>query len=63
MMLRYDVLFGGLVNEPLVCVYALRPCAYTLVDGQQRFGSRIIDLTQGAVMLAPLVLTVLFTSR
>ncbi len=60
MMLSYYVLLGGLVNELFVRVEALRPFAYTLVDGQQRFGSRITGMTQSAVMLATLILVVLF---
>lgn len=63
MMLSYYVLLGGLANELFVRISALRPLAYTLVDGHPRFGTRITGLTQSALMLATLVLIVLFVVR
>lgn len=63
MMLSYYVLLGGLVNELFVRVEALRPFAFTMVNGAQRFGSPITGMTQAAVMLATFLLIVLFVVR
>lgn len=63
MMLSYYVLLGGLVNELFVRVEALRPLAFTIVDGQTRFGSKFTGMTQSAVMLATFLLIILFVVR
>lgn len=63
MMLSYYILLGGLANELFARLAALRPLAMTMVDGVPRFGSRITGMTQGALMLATLVLIALFVVR
>jgi hypothetical protein len=63
MLLSYYVLAGGLVNEMFARIDVLRDMAYVVVDGQRRFGSRIIGLSQFAVMVATFLLIVLYTVR
>ncbi len=63
MLLSYYILLGGLANELFVRISALRPFAYTLVDGHSRFGTRITGMTQGALMLATFALIFLFVVR
>lgn len=63
MALSYYVLFGGLVNELFVRIDALRPLATIMVDGQPRFGSPIIGMSQSAVMLATAVLIMIYIAR
>jgi len=63
MLLSYYVLAGGLVNEMFARIDVLREMAYMVVDGQRRFGSRIVGLSQFAVMVATFLLIVLFTVR
>jgi hypothetical protein len=63
MTLSYYVLAGGLANELFARLDVLRPLAVTIVDGQQRFGSRITGMTQGSIMLATLLLIVLYVVR
>lgn len=63
MALSYYVLAGGLVNELFVRVDALRPFAFTIVDGAPRFGSAITGMTQTAVMFATLLMIVLYVVR
>ncbi len=63
MALSYYVLLGGLVNELFARVSALRPLATTMVDGQPRFGSAVVGMSQSAVMLATAILIVIYVVR
>lgn len=63
MMLSYYVLLGGLVNELFVRVEALRPFAFTEVNGNPRFGTAITGMTQTAVMAATFLMIGLFVVR
>lgn len=63
MALSYYILLGGLANELFVRVNALRPLATTMVDGEPRFGSQIIGMTQSALMLATMILIVVYVVR
>lgn len=63
MALSYYVLLGGLVNELFARVSILRPLAVTMVDGQPRFGSPIIGMSQSAVMLATAILIAIYIVR
>jgi len=63
MALSYYVLLGGLVNEMFARVAALRPLATTMVDGQPRFGSIVVGMSQSAVMLATAILILIYVVR
>lgn len=63
MALGYYVLLGGLVNELFARVDALRPLATTMVDGQPRFGSAIVGMSQSAVMLATAIMILIYVVR
>lgn len=57
------MLLGGLVNELFARVEALRPLATTMVNGQPRFGSAVVGMSQSAVMLATAILIVIYVVR
>jgi hypothetical protein len=63
MALSYYILLGGLANELFVRVSALRPFAFTIVDGNPRFGTAITGMTQSALMLATVAMIVLYVVR
>ena len=63
MALSYYLLLGGLVNELFARVEALRPLATTMVNGQPRFGSAVVGMSQSAVMLATAILIVIYIVR
>jgi hypothetical protein len=63
MALGYYVLVGGLINEAFARIEALRPLSYTMTENGPRFGSQVTGMTQGAAMLAILVLITLYVVR
>jgi hypothetical protein len=63
MALSYYTLLGGLVNELFARVEALRPLATTMVNGQPRFGSPIVGMSQSAVMVASAILILIYVVR
>ena len=63
MALSYYILLGGLANELFVRVSALRPFAFTIVDGNPRFGTVFTGMTQSALMLATVAMIVLYVVR
>lgn len=63
MALSYYILLGGLANELFVRVNMLRPLATTIVNGETRFGSQVIGMTQSALMLATFLLIIVYIVR
>lgn len=63
MMSSYYILLGGLANELLSRVDALRPLSTVIVNGQPRFGGQFIGMVQASLMMAMMALTALFLVR
>lgn len=63
MVLSYYLLIGGVINELFGRLDVLRPFAVHLIDGQHRFGSAAVSLSQALAMLATLVVILLFLAK
>ena len=63
MMLSYNILVGGLINELFARVVALRPFAVTVVNGHRQFGAPAVAVTQNLWLAATLILIVYFAVK